>query len=398
MLCDLPCKCMLSFFLMKTVKFLLLPVLCGLLLCSCSSKTQTAQENQDNDLFVEYDDSYFPQKIETLAMGELANEPRQGRRSWSRRGAQRSSYTYEGKATGSRRQLLRAARSAIGTPYVVGGSSPGGFDCSGLVCWAYGNVGVKLPRTAREQSVVGTKVRDPNAMQAGDIVAFRHPKRGYHTGIYVGDGKFIHSPRRKSHVKINSLDDPYFSETFLGARRINLNGRENLLAQAESRLRDEHDFSSSRSHYLRLHREDSRSSRNASRERSGRSYRSVADRESRQDAKKSKKESRYRSVADNSRSPSRKDLRRSEDRRKDVKGNHRDSRRENARNDRHSTKREEARGSRAERSAKQAGRNTRNDRKHEAKESRRKQQAAYESKSHNKRSKPEKKRGSSRKS
>ena len=72
---------------MKTVKLLLLPVLCGLLLCSCSSKTQTAQEKQDDDLFVEYDDSYFPQKIETLAMGELANEPRRERRSWSRRGA-----------------------------------------------------------------------------------------------------------------------------------------------------------------------------------------------------------------------------------------------------------------------------------------------------------------------
>ncbi|MCR4665905.1 MAG: C40 family peptidase [Desulfovibrio sp.] len=157
--------------------------------------------------------------------------------------ASRDGKKYDPGNPNSRRQLLHAARSAIGTPYVVGGARPGGFDCSGLVCWAYGNVGVKLPRTAREQSVVGTRIRREEDMQPGDIVAFRHPTRGYHTGIYVGDGKFIHSPRRKSHVKINSLDDPYFNSTFLGARRINLGGRENLLAQAENRLKSEYRYS-----------------------------------------------------------------------------------------------------------------------------------------------------------
>lgn len=135
-------------------------------------------------------------------------------------------------------QLLRKARSAIGTPYVRGGSSPGGFDCSGLVRWAYQSVGVKLPRTAREQSVVGRRISNVEDMRAGDIVAFRHPRRGYHTGIYVGDGKFIHSPRRRTTVRINSLNDPYFSKTFLGARRVALEGNENLVAQAESRLND----------------------------------------------------------------------------------------------------------------------------------------------------------------
>lgn len=133
-------------------------------------------------------------------------------------------------------KLLRHARSAIGTPYVLGGSNPGGFDCSGFVLWAYKNVGVKLPRTAREQSVVGESIRNIEDMRAGDIVAFRHPKRGYHTGIYVGDGKFIHSPRKRTRVRINSLSDPYFSKTLLGARRVSLGSGENLVAQAESRL------------------------------------------------------------------------------------------------------------------------------------------------------------------
>lgn len=116
--------------------------------------------------------------------------------------------------------LIQTAKTALGTPYVLGGTDREGFDCSGFVQWAYKHVGIKLPRTAREQASVGKLIRDSSDLSAGDIVAFRHPRRGYHTGIYVGDGKFIHSPRRRQTVRINSLDDPYFSSTFLGARRV----------------------------------------------------------------------------------------------------------------------------------------------------------------------------------
>ena len=268
--------------MMKQNKLKLLSLLlCCLLFSGCSSKSQAADDDQDKDLFVEYNELYYPKRIETLAMGDLAGYQYRGKSSYTRKSARRGR-NLEGGSPNSRRQLLRAAHSAIGTPYVVGGTNPGGFDCSGLVCWAYGNVGVKLPRTAREQSVVGTRIKNVEEMQAGDIVAFRHPKRGYHTGIYVGGGKFIHSPRRKSHVKINSLDDPYFSSTFLGARRINLNGRENLLAQAESRLNEDYAFSSPRPH-LHLNREDSRFSRNASRERSSQKRKSIAEYRSKRD-------------------------------------------------------------------------------------------------------------------
>lgn len=136
------------------------------------------------------------------------------------------------------RQVVSRAQSAIGTPYVPGGRNPGGFDCSGLVQWAYQSVGVKLPRTAREQSQVGKRITGIENMRAGDIVAFRHPRRGYHTGIYVGDGKFVHSPRRRTRVRINSLSDPYYNETFLGARRLPGDAAQmNLVAQAEERLR-----------------------------------------------------------------------------------------------------------------------------------------------------------------
>lgn len=134
-------------------------------------------------------------------------------------------------------QLLDTANSAIGTPYVRGGTTTKGFDCSGFVRWAYQDIGVQLPRTAREQSVVGEAISGNEELQKGDIVAFRHPRRGYHTGIYVGDRKFIHSPRRRSSVRIASLDDPYFSKTFLGARRISLDGNEDLMAQSKERLK-----------------------------------------------------------------------------------------------------------------------------------------------------------------
>lgn len=149
---------------------------------------------------------------------------------------QQTSLPEHDPATGQK--LVKKAHSAIGTPYVLGGSAPGGFDCSGLVKWTYNSIGVELPRTAREQSTVGQKIKNVEDMRAGDIVAFKHPKRGYHTGIYVGDGKFIHSPRKRTRVRINSLDDPYFSSTLLGARRVNVSSADTLVAQAESRLRE----------------------------------------------------------------------------------------------------------------------------------------------------------------
>lgn len=116
--------------------------------------------------------------------------------------------------------VVDTAKTALGTAYVRGGTSLAGFDCSGLVQWAYKHVGVTLPRTAREQAGVGEAITNPDDLRVGDIVAFRHPRRGYHTGIYTGDGQFIHSPRQRSSVKIASLSDPYFRKTFLGARRV----------------------------------------------------------------------------------------------------------------------------------------------------------------------------------
>lgn len=135
-------------------------------------------------------------------------------------------------------QVLRRAHNALGTPYVWGGEHPGGFDCSGLVQWAYRGAGVKLPRTAQEQSSVGFKIRDVSKMRAGDIVAFRRRDGGYHTGIYIGSGMFIHAPKRHSRVQVESLDSDWYSTHFIGARRVNMGSGDAAVAEA-SRIADE---------------------------------------------------------------------------------------------------------------------------------------------------------------
>jgi cell wall-associated NlpC family hydrolase len=117
-------------------------------------------------------------------------------------------------------EALSVAMRYIGTPYQWGGSSPAtGFDCSGLVQYAYEQEGIQLPRVAAEQFDVGVPV-SRNDLRPGDAVFFQDPN-GYvhHVGLYVGDGKFIDAPETGEDVRIDSLSEPYFAEQFAGARR-----------------------------------------------------------------------------------------------------------------------------------------------------------------------------------
>lgn len=121
-----------------------------------------------------------------------------------------------GTVTGQ--SVVRSARAAVGTPYRPGGDSlREGFDCSGLVCWAYAKNGVSLPRTTVEQRNLGRSV-SKGSLQPGDIVVF-NIRRGLHTGIYTGDGKFIHSPSRGKTVREESLNQAYWAERFVEGRR-----------------------------------------------------------------------------------------------------------------------------------------------------------------------------------
>jgi cell wall-associated NlpC family hydrolase len=122
--------------------------------------------------------------------------------------------------------VVRVAVEAIGTPYRWGGTAENGFDCSGLIQWAYGQHGVRLPRRSLDQAGAGAAV--PPAVEAlapGDILLFAaQPGAGVsHVGLYVGEGKFIHSAN--TGVRLSQLDrqDPqgaYWMARWVGARRV----------------------------------------------------------------------------------------------------------------------------------------------------------------------------------
>jgi cell wall-associated NlpC family hydrolase len=105
------------------------------------------------------------------------------------------------------------AMSQLGTPYVWGGSGPGGFDCSGLVTYAYGKMGVSLPHSSYALWNEGVAVPS-NQLEPGDLVFFSSLG---HMGMYIGDGQYVHAPRTGDVVKVSSMSS---HGGYVGARRI----------------------------------------------------------------------------------------------------------------------------------------------------------------------------------
>ena len=111
--------------------------------------------------------------------------------------------------------VVGIAMQYLGTPYVWGGSSPSGFDCSGFTMYVFSRVGVSIPRTVSTQYAVGVAV-SRSELQPGDLVFFNGLG---HVGIYIGGNQFIHSPHTGDVVKISAMTG-YYSDNYVGARRI----------------------------------------------------------------------------------------------------------------------------------------------------------------------------------
>jgi cell wall-associated NlpC family hydrolase len=118
--------------------------------------------------------------------------------------------------------LAQYALSLIGVDYKYGGDTPeSGLDCSGLVRYVFQEMtGVTLPRTSKELARLGDKIAVAD-LKPGDLVFFNTRKFPFsHVGIFLGDGRFIHAPRRGHEVEIVTLDGPYWKRRFDGARRL----------------------------------------------------------------------------------------------------------------------------------------------------------------------------------
>jgi cell wall-associated NlpC family hydrolase len=117
--------------------------------------------------------------------------------------------------------VLDVAHSMLGVRYCFGAMSRSATDCSGMVHQAYAAVGIRLPRTSREMSHVGSTV-SKGELRPGDLVFFhtRGSSRVNHVGIYNGNGTFIHASSGKGSVRIDTLNDGYYSRRFAGAKRV----------------------------------------------------------------------------------------------------------------------------------------------------------------------------------
>ncbi|TCS77509.1 C40 family peptidase [Pectinatus cerevisiiphilus] len=117
------------------------------------------------------------------------------------------------------RRIIQTSLQYIGVPYVFGGTTPSGFDCSGFTRYVFANAGISLPRTADAQYEVGTPVAYDDLIP-GDLVFFSTYTYGAsHVGVYMGDSKFIDASTSRG-VTIDSLDSGYWSSAYIGARRI----------------------------------------------------------------------------------------------------------------------------------------------------------------------------------
>jgi cell wall-associated NlpC family hydrolase len=123
--------------------------------------------------------------------------------------------------TPARQNSARIAAMQVGAPYRYGGASPRGFDCSGLVYYAYRRAGIRVPRTTYAQLHNAHRV-PAGQLRPGDLVFFRLDHRPVsHVGIYAGNNRFVHAPSSGKRVTYGVMNDPYWQTRFVAAGRYN---------------------------------------------------------------------------------------------------------------------------------------------------------------------------------
>lgn len=123
-------------------------------------------------------------------------------------------------ASGAAAAVINTAKSYLNVPYVWGGTSPQGFDCSGFIQYVYSKHGISLPRVTADQYTAGTGISRSDLIP-GDLVFFETYKAGAsHVGIYLGNDQFIHASSGAGKVTISNLTSAYYTEHYVGARRV----------------------------------------------------------------------------------------------------------------------------------------------------------------------------------
>jgi cell wall-associated NlpC family hydrolase len=119
-----------------------------------------------------------------------------------------------------RQHIVEAALGQLGRPYRYGGNDNAGFDCSGLVQYAYSEAGVIVPRDTASQLDAG-KAIDYDAVQPGDLLFYRFENSGgLHVGLYIGDGRMIHAPASGRQVSLTEVEAPVWKKRYVEAIRL----------------------------------------------------------------------------------------------------------------------------------------------------------------------------------
>lgn len=128
--------------------------------------------------------------------------------------------SYSGSTYAASEVTLNASvEKVVGTPYLWGGTTPKGFDCSGFIQYIFKDLGMELPRTTKDQAKVGTQVEKKD-LREGDLVFFNTDGKGIsHAGIYMGDGLFGHSSVSKG-AEVSTFFESYYVKRYVTARRI----------------------------------------------------------------------------------------------------------------------------------------------------------------------------------